>query len=68
MLSAKLAQAKQILTKLTTLAEAMYNNSRDGVHVNRLLWLRKRPIARKLQMELKNTREALHMLLSVQTR
>src|SRR5438552_318632 len=67
LLNAQLTRAKKILTELTTLAESMYKDSHSTACVNRLAWLRKKTRARKLQAELKDTRETLHMLLCVKT-
>ncbi|KAI9772789.1 MAG: hypothetical protein M1839_002290 [Geoglossum umbratile] len=64
-LSAQLAEAEQILSALTSLAESLCKDMHSGMHVNRIAWLRRRSGAAKLQTELKNKREKLHSFLCV---
>ena len=67
LLSAQLDRAKQVLAELATLAESVYNDSHSGARVNKLGWLRKKQGAGKLQAQLKDTREKIHMLLCMKT-
>ena len=66
LLNAQLARAMQTLTELKTLAESVHND-RHTRTADRVAWLRKRSTARKLQVEVRDTREKLHMLLCIKT-
>lgn len=63
LVDAQLTRAKQILIELTILTKSLST----GACVKRLLWAKEKQAAKKLQADLKDIRETLHMLLGVKT-
>lgn len=67
LLNAELARSMQTLAELTTLVKSLHGDLHTGTYVNRIALLRKMPPVRKLQLQLRSTRERLHRLLDVKT-